>query len=107
MPEKVMGLGQQKSLKSVIENAVDEFLKYEGAPRKITGRTTRVEFIAERDELEGEFERFHVRARVDKKKKAKLEKVVEELKGSRSSKCRRRARRTTKARGWPWSICLK
>jgi len=82
MPEKVMGLGQQKSLKSVIENAVDEFLKYEGAPRKITGRTTRVEFIAERDELEGEFERFHVRARVDKKKKAKLEKVVEELKGS-------------------------
>ena len=61
MPEKVMGLGQLKSLKKVLENAEGEFLKYEGAPRIINGRSGRIAFVAERDGYEGEFERFEVR----------------------------------------------
>ncbi len=72
MPEKVMGLGQQKSLKKILENAESEFLKYEGAPRKISGRSGRVAIVAERDEFEGEFERFEVRIQSDKKMREKL-----------------------------------
>jgi len=72
MPEKVMGLGQQKSLKKILENAESEFLKYEGAPRKISGRSGRVKIVAERDEFEGEFERFEVHVQADKKMREKL-----------------------------------
>jgi twitching motility protein PilT len=72
MPERVMGLGQQKSLKKILENAENEFLKYEGAPRKISGRSGRVAIVAERDEFEGEFQRFEVRVQSDKKMREKL-----------------------------------
>ena len=72
MPEKVLGLGQQKSFKKILESAETEFLKYEGAPRKISGRSGRLAVIAERDQLEGEFERFEVRIQSDKKLREKL-----------------------------------
>ncbi len=72
MAEKVMGLGQQKSLRKILESAESEFLKYEGAPRKISGRSGRIAIVAERDELEGEFERFEVRVQADKKMREKL-----------------------------------
>jgi twitching motility protein PilT len=80
MAEKVMGLGQQKSLKAVIQNAESEFLRYEGAPRKISGRSGWVEFVAERDGFEGEFERFRLRIKADKQTKEKLAAVYEKVK---------------------------
>lgn len=81
MSEKVMGLGQQKSFKKLLENVESEFLKYEGAPRKITGKTSRVEFVVERDDFEGEFERFEIRIRADKRQREKLSETVAHLNG--------------------------
>jgi twitching motility protein PilT len=81
MPEKVMGLGQQKSLRKVLENAENEFLKYEGAPRKISGTSGRVAIVAERDNFEGEFERFEIRVRTDKQLREKLSDALESYNG--------------------------
>lgn len=81
MSEKVMGLGQQKSLKKILENAESEFLKYEGAPRKISGTSGRVALVAERDSFEGEFERFEVRIRTDKQLREKLAAALDSFNG--------------------------
>jgi hypothetical protein len=81
MPEKVMGLGQQKSLKKVLENAESEFLRYEGAPRKIAGSSGRIALVAERDNFDGEFERFEVRVRTDKQLREKLTHALESYNG--------------------------
>lgn len=81
MPEKVMGLGQQKSLGAVIKNADAEFVRYEGAPRKISGRSGWVEFVAERDGFTGDFERFRLRLKADRPTKAKLAEIFEKVKG--------------------------
>lgn len=76
MPEKVLGLGQQKSLAKVLESAVSEFLKYEGAPRRINAKSGRVVVVAERDEFEGDFERFELRVQTEKKEREKLKEVL-------------------------------
>ncbi len=81
MPEKVMGLGQLKSLKKVLENAEGEFLKYEGSPRIISGRSGRIAVLAERDGYEGEFERFEVRIQPDKRMLEKFNAGLASLNG--------------------------
>lgn len=81
MPEKVMGLGAQKSLKKILENAESEFIKYEGTPRKISGTSGRLAIVAERDGFEGEFERFTIKVRTDKPLREKLAEALSSYNG--------------------------
>ncbi|HPC15744.1 MAG TPA: PilT/PilU family type 4a pilus ATPase [Candidatus Hydrogenedentes bacterium] len=66
MQEIVLGLGRQKSLRSVVSMAEAQLRKTQGVPRKIVARSDTVEVTAERGDFKGDFETFSFSARVSR-----------------------------------------
>ncbi len=66
MQEMVLGLGRQKSLRTVVSMAETQLRKTQGIPRKITTHSDTVEVTAERSEFKGDFETFAFSARVSR-----------------------------------------
>lgn len=82
MAELILGLGQQTSLRAVAAIAESEITEKTGVPRRITGRGSLVEFTAEREEFEGEFESFLLKIDNGASFLDAVIKVAETLKGS-------------------------
>lgn len=61
----IAGIGQQKTFQSVIDIAVDEMGKTEGAPRRIQGRSETVGFTIDRTEYDTKFEHYTFQIEVD------------------------------------------
>jgi twitching motility protein PilT len=64
MTEIVLGMGRQKSVRSVIALAEAQIRRTLGVPRKITVRATGIEIVAERQEFEGEFTSYVLRLKL-------------------------------------------
>ncbi len=61
MKEVVLGLGQQKSLWSVVQTADEQLRAIHGSPRRMIVRSRGVEIEASRPQFEGEFHAFSAR----------------------------------------------
>ena len=61
MKEVVLGLGQQKSLWSVVQQADEQLRTIHGSPRRMIVRSRGIEIEASRPRFEGDFESFKVR----------------------------------------------
>ena len=61
MKEVVLGLGQQKSLWAVVQQADDQLRTIHGSPRRMIVRSRGVEIEAARPQFEGDFQSFTVR----------------------------------------------
>lgn len=61
MKEVVLGLGQQKSLWSVVQHADDQLRTIHGSPRRMIVRSRGIEIEAARPQFEGNFQSFTVR----------------------------------------------
>ena len=61
MKEVVLGLGQQKSLWSVVQMADEQLRTIHGSPRRMIVRSRGIEIEAARPQFEGEFQSFTVR----------------------------------------------
>lgn len=63
MPEFVLGLGTQKSLRSVVSIVETDLGRTQGVPRKITARSGPVEVVAERPDFQGDFTSYAIRVK--------------------------------------------
>ncbi|MDX9972683.1 MAG: PilT/PilU family type 4a pilus ATPase [FCB group bacterium] len=63
MAEFVLGLGTQKSLRSVVTSSEKEVARTQGIPRKLTTHADNLEVVAEREEFQGDFETYQIRLR--------------------------------------------
>lgn len=61
MKEVVLGMGQQKSLWSVVQTADEQLRTIHGSPRRMIVRSKGIEIEAARPQFEGEFQSFTVR----------------------------------------------
>ncbi|MFA6244873.1 MAG: hypothetical protein WC655_28270, partial [Candidatus Hydrogenedentales bacterium] len=64
MAEWILGVGNQKSIREIIAMCETELVEKEGLPRKIVARAPSIEITAERDEFEGEFDYYKIKANV-------------------------------------------
>ncbi len=64
MAEWILGVGNQKGIREIIAMCETELVEKEGLPRKIVARAPSIEITAERDEFEGEFDTFKIKANV-------------------------------------------
>lgn len=81
MAEFVLGVGHQKSARDIIAIAEQELVEKEGIPRTVVARSAAMEIVADRDELEGPFTSYRLRARAKGHALDMMKKVASEFAG--------------------------
>ncbi|MBM3289357.1 MAG: hypothetical protein FJY92_04325, partial [Candidatus Hydrogenedentes bacterium] len=78
MAEWILGVGRQKSIRTIVEIGEHELTEKEGQPRKITLRSSSVEITADRSEYTGPWKRYVLRAHAKGHALECMEKIANE-----------------------------
>ncbi len=79
MNEFVLGTGYQRNLADVVRIGETHLRRVEGVPRKVTMRSSALDFIAERNDFEAPWSAFHLRFRSDSPLAKDLKQAASEL----------------------------
>lgn len=79
MPEVIVGLGKQKSVRDVANLAEHELRRTQGSPRRLVVRGMGIEVGAERPDYDGDWESYTLKVRVSGEALERLQKTIHEL----------------------------